>query len=249
VDRPGDVELAVRAASAGAVVLRGRYGGPLTRFAKSASDFATEADLEAERAIREVIAAGAPDDAFEGEEGGLSGSADAHRTWLVDPLCGTLNFAAGTPLACVNVALRQDGEIVAAAVADPFSDEMFRTDDASLTPDGSTRLVEVDFDRRPAWAAALVASPSFSATFGLRVSSTSLALAWVATGRRAGYVVGGETHDSVHFAAGAALCRTAGCVVTDFAGNPVGTGSDGLVAAADAETHAALLAAIAAQPR
>lgn len=46
------------------------------------------------------------------------------RQWLVDPLCGTLNYAVGTMLVAVNVALR-DG---AAAVADPFSGEVFFTD-------------------------------------------------------------------------------------------------------------------------
>ena len=46
-----DAELAVAAAQAGADVVRGMYGTPLARFDKSAGDFATAADLEAERAI------------------------------------------------------------------------------------------------------------------------------------------------------------------------------------------------------
>ena len=49
-------------------------------------------------------------------------AADAVRQWLVDPLCGTLNYAVGNMLVAVNVALR-DG-----AVADPFSGEVFSTD-------------------------------------------------------------------------------------------------------------------------
>jgi myo-inositol-1(or 4)-monophosphatase len=250
-----DAEVAIAAAHAGARALRARYGGSLTRFAKSATDFATEADLEAERAVHDVIAAAFPDDAFLGEEGGLTGATDAARTWLVDPLCGTLNFAARTPLACVNVALRKDGVLSAAAVADPFTGEVLWTDgvsaflrtdeDVPLTPTAATALVDIDFDGVVDWPIALVSSPEFVGRFGPRVSSTSLALAWVATGQRAAYVHGGDTRKSVHFAAGIALCRAAGCVVTDLAGRDVSGSADGLVAAADEETHTAVLAAIA----
>jgi myo-inositol-1(or 4)-monophosphatase len=249
-----DVEIAIAAARAGAEALQRWYGGELTRFAKSATDFATEADLDAENAVREVILSAFPDDAFLGEEGGLAGSADARRTWLVDPLCGTLNFAARTPLACVNVALKENGAITAAAVADPFTGEVYWTDgqpafvrragDVPLAPTSVTRLVDIDFDGRVDWPMALVSSPEFVGRFGPRVSSTSLALAWVATGQRAAYVHAGDTRDSVHFAAGIALCRAAGCVVTDLSGAPVWSSGDGLLAAADGETHAALLAAI-----
>ena len=251
-----DVNVAIAAASAGADVLRRRYGGELSRFAKSAQDFATEADLESEETVRAVVADVFPDDAFLGEEGGLSGASDARRTWLVDPLCGTLNFAARTPLSCVNVALREDGVVTAAAVADPFADEICWTDgraafvrtsdgDADLDPTPVTGLVDVDFHGHADWPIALVSSPEFVGRFGPRVSSTSLALAWVATGQRAAYVHAGDVRNSVHFAAGIALCRAAGCVVTDLGGADVSSSGDGLVAAADLATHTALLTAIA----
>jgi myo-inositol-1(or 4)-monophosphatase len=250
-----DVDVAIAAAAAGADALRRWYGADLTRVAKSAKDFATEADLDAEKAVREVIAAAFPGDAFLGEEGGLTGASEAARTWLVDPLCGTLNFAARTPLACVNVALmQQDGRVGAAAVADPFTDEVLWTDgrsafrrggeDLPLEPTALTRLVDVDFDRRPEWSAALVSSPEFADRFGTRVSSTTLALAWVATGQRAAYVCPGDVRRSVHFAAGIALCQAAGCTVTDLDGADVWSSGDGLVAAADVETHATMLASI-----
>ena len=40
-----DVEVAIAAAEAGAAVVRDKFGGQLERYAKSATDFATEADL------------------------------------------------------------------------------------------------------------------------------------------------------------------------------------------------------------
>lgn len=75
--------------------------------------------------------------------------------------------------------------------------------------------------------------------------STTLALTWVAAGKRAAYVTdGGDLSGSVHFAAGIALCRAAGCVVTGIDGAPLGPDGRGLVAAADAETHELLMAMI-----
>ncbi|WP_344447495.1 inositol monophosphatase family protein, partial [Kitasatospora nipponensis] len=74
---------------------------------------------------------------------------------------------------------------------------------------------------------------------------TTLALAWVAAGKRAAYVTdGGDLSSSVHFAAGIALCRAAGCVVTGIDSAPVGPAGRGLVVAADAETHGLLMSMI-----
>lgn len=249
---PTDVRLAISAAEAGAEVIRARYGAPVVKSFKSERDFATQVDLEAERAVQDAIAQVRPDDAFEGEEVGLVGAATARRTWLVDPLCGTLNFAAGTPLVAVNVALRVEQQVVAGAMADPFSGETFWTDgeravrslagrDNALTPSGDTLLVDLDMDGDPVWAASLVAQPAFHTWFGSRVISSSLAVAWVAAGRRAAYVHAGDARGSVHFAAGVAVCLAAGCVVTDLRGAEVGTTGHGLLVAADAETHARLL--------
>ena len=124
-----DAELAIEAAAAGAAEVRERYGGRLERYAKEGTDFATSADLASEAAIRKVLAEHRPGDAMLGEEGGRTGPSHADREWLVDPLCGTRNFAAQTPLVAVNVALRADpASTTAAASADPITDEVFWTD-------------------------------------------------------------------------------------------------------------------------
>jgi fructose-1,6-bisphosphatase/inositol monophosphatase family enzyme len=225
------------------------YGTDLAHLEKSPTDFATAADLQAEDAIRRVIAEARPMDGFVGEEAGVAVGTTGRR-WLVDPLCGTLNFAAGTPPFCVNVALAEiaSGSVLAAAVADPLTREVFWSDasgayvqdsagvDVRLAPTSDSRLVDVDVDRSDnVVGPSLVAHPEFRATFATRVSSTSLALAWVAAGRRAGYVTDGSAAGSVHFAAGIALCEAAGCVVTDVHGGAV-AGGRGLIAAADATT-------------
>ncbi|MFE6840911.1 inositol monophosphatase family protein [Streptomyces sp. NPDC057705] len=252
-----DAGVAMAAARAGADVVRRLYGQPLSRIDKGAGDFATAADVEAEKAILGVIRAARPDDAVLGEEGGQQGAAAAAREWLVDPLCGTLNYAVGNMLVAVNVALRNG----AAAVADPFSGEVFFTDgesawvrhagvDARLAPTPATRLVDVNLD--PPFPGApgfrgvdLLADSGFVGRFRPRVVSTTLALAWVAAGKRAAYVTdGGDLSGSVHFAAGIAVCRAAGCVVTGIDGGPIGRAGRGLVVAADAGTHALLLSMI-----
>ncbi|SCF13132.1 myo-inositol-1(or 4)-monophosphatase [Micromonospora viridifaciens] len=258
-----DGDVAIAAAEAGAAVVRARYGTSLARVDKSGGDFATAADIEAEQAILDVIRAARPDDAVLGEESGRTGADDAERTWLVDPLCGTLNYAARMPLVAVNVALRAAAGATVAASADPFAGEVFWTDggpaqvrrdgvDERLTPSAETRLVDVNLDppfpNGPAFQAVrLLAHPEFGARFRPRVVSTTLAVAWVAAGRRAAYVTDGQLRDSVHFAAGIALCRAAGCVVTGIDGQPLHTGRGGLLVAADHDTHRALLALIGDQ--
>lgn len=249
-----DSEVAIAAALAGAQAVHTRYGQRLIRIDKGAGDFATDADVASEEAILGVIRAARPGDAVHGEEGGRQGAADAARQWLVDPLCGTLNYAVGNMLVAVNVALRNGP----AAVADPFGGEVFFTDgvtarvrrdgnDTLLTPTAATQLVDVNLDppfpSAPGFRAVdLLAHPGFAERFRPRVVSTTLALAWVAAGKRAAYVTdGGDLTESLHFAAGIALCQAAGCVVSGVDGAPIGQAGRGLVVAADAETHEALV--------
>ncbi|WP_326737812.1 inositol monophosphatase family protein [Streptomyces sp. NBC_01022] len=255
-----DAQLAVGAAQAGAAVVRDMYGTSLSRVEKSGGDFATAADLAAEKAILDVLRTARPDDAVTGEESGHSGAVGAERRWLVDPLCGTLNYAVQNMLVAVNVALRVGSGITAAASADPFSGEVFWTDgtrarvrqdgvDEELSPSPGSRLVDVNLDppfpNAPDFRAVhLLAAPGFAERFRPRVVSTTLAVAWVAAGRRAAYVTDGDLRDSVHFAAGIALCEAAGCVVTGIHGQPLHTGAGGLIAAADRETHEALVAMV-----
>ncbi|RST21688.1 phosphatase, partial [Streptomyces sp. WAC04770] len=91
--RPGDaaatsdVDVATAAAQAGAEVVLTLYGQELARIDKGAGDFATAADVAAEKAILDVLRAARPADAVLGEEGGQqgAGAADGVRQWLVDP--------------------------------------------------------------------------------------------------------------------------------------------------------------------
>jgi 3'-phosphoadenosine 5'-phosphosulfate (PAPS) 3'-phosphatase len=79
-----DAELVVAATEAGADAVRARYGSSLARFGKSPICFATDADIESERAIMNVLRAARPTDGFIGEEPGAerrdaTGEVDAVR--------------------------------------------------------------------------------------------------------------------------------------------------------------------------
>jgi myo-inositol-1(or 4)-monophosphatase len=257
-----DAEVALLAAEAGAAVVRRMYRTDVAHHLKVGTDFATDADLEAETAIRTVLGEHRPDDAQLGEEYGASGE-ESPRRWLIDPLCGTRNFGAGLPLICTNVALAVDHELTAAASAECVGDETYWTDgttawarragtDSELRPDTASLMVafnlEVDAAGRRR-ASDVMADPRFFETYQSRITSSTLALAWVAAGRHAAYVTEGDLVDNVHFAPGVSLCRAAGCVVTDLDGGPVDTGAGsarsrrgGLIAAGDGATHAAMLA-------
>ncbi|MEW6735137.1 MAG: inositol monophosphatase family protein [Acidobacteriota bacterium] len=255
-----DFDVAIAAADVGAAVVRRCFGTTLQRLDKGAGDFATNADIEAENAILALLHRERPEDAILGEESGRSGSTSSLRTWLIDPLCGTLNYAVRMRVAAVNIALRSEGRFITAAVADPFNQEVFWTDgrsaflrvngqDTPLAPSGSSKLVDLNFDppfpNAPAFKAVTLAADSeFVVSFRPRVVSTSIALTWVATGQRAAYITDGDLRDSVHFAAGLAICEAAGCVITDLRGRKWGSGATGLVAAADSQTHATILSLV-----
>jgi myo-inositol-1(or 4)-monophosphatase len=252
-----DAEVAIGAALAGADVVARAYGDSHVRFAKSATDFATQTDLDAESAMMQVLAEHRPDDSRIGEESGRSGGEGDERRWFVDPLCGTLNFAADTPLVVVNVALYSGDMPLAAAAADPIARELFWTDgtrayrrrnndDELLAPTSLSGLVEINCDGplgQRFVGGQLVNDPRLRENYGPRVISSTLGVAWVAAGRRSAYISDGDVRDNVHFAAGIALCQAAGCVISDLSGSALHTGR-GLIVSADQETHDRIVALV-----
>jgi len=92
---------------------------------KGPGDYVSQADRKAEKLIREELMKARPTYGFLGEESEeIIGTDGAHR-WIVDPLDGTTNFLHGIPLFAVSIALERNGEIVAAVVLNPATDELF----------------------------------------------------------------------------------------------------------------------------
>jgi myo-inositol-1(or 4)-monophosphatase len=122
------LQVAVGAATmaGGLLAERARRGAERAVTSKSTpTDLVSEADIEAERAIRELIVERRPDDGFLGEEGGVDEQGTSGLTWVVDPLDGTVNFLFGIPQWCVSVAVRDERGTLAGAVYDPNRDELF----------------------------------------------------------------------------------------------------------------------------
>jgi fructose-1,6-bisphosphatase/inositol monophosphatase family enzyme len=93
--------------------------------AKAVDDMVTVADTEAEAILAEGLAKILPEAAIVGEEAAFSDPAVLDRLsdtlcWIIDPLDGTNNFAAGKPPFGVLIALAEGGETVAGWIWDPL---------------------------------------------------------------------------------------------------------------------------------
>ena len=87
-------------------------------------DPVTQADREAEAAIRRLIAARYPDHGVIGEEYGED-RPDAAHVWVLDPIDGTRAFIAGLPLWTNLIALRSEGRPTIGVIGQPYLDEIF----------------------------------------------------------------------------------------------------------------------------
>jgi myo-inositol-1(or 4)-monophosphatase len=118
-----DRELAERLVrAAGAVALELRGGAVEVKGA--ATDVVTEADRRAEAAMEELLRAERPDDGVRGEEGAAVAGGGG-RSWLLDPIDGTLNYARGLPAWCSAACVLDGGGALACAVFDPVAGELF----------------------------------------------------------------------------------------------------------------------------
>lgn len=91
---------------------------------KATYNLVTQADLEAEAAIREIIQSEFPGESFWGEESGKS-QTDSPYLWVIDPLDGTNNFAHRVPHYSVSIGLLANGVREVGIVFDPNLNEMF----------------------------------------------------------------------------------------------------------------------------
>lgn len=72
---------------------------------KGRNDLVTDADIAAEEKIIGVIKNHFPDDQILAEESSGEHVLPVERTWLIDPIDGTTNFAHGFPVFCVSIGL------------------------------------------------------------------------------------------------------------------------------------------------
>ncbi len=255
---PNDVRretsMALDAVRAGLKIALGRVGASQVTF-KGERDLVTATDVAVEDAVRAALSeAGLP--VIGEERGGDLPEEGAY--WLVDPICGTRNFASGMPLFCVNVALVEGGEVSAAAVGDPSTDEILYAERGRgawvirsgtahpLVTGVDSETIVIDDARSQAdrreHAARFMADATRADRWDVRAFGTTLALPYVATARVAAYAV--FRVPSLHGAPGNLLVSEAGGTVSDIDGEPWTVESDTMLAAASQALHEELLAMV-----
>ncbi|MCT1558755.1 inositol monophosphatase [Helcobacillus massiliensis] len=130
------VDAARAAASAAADYQRGLDRSAIDREYKlNAHDIVTEHDKRSEQIIVDALSAAVPDARILGEESGHQGG-DGPVAFIVDPIDGTSNFAAGLPLFCVSIGIEIDGALVGGVINAPILHQEFFSDDTGAYLNG-----------------------------------------------------------------------------------------------------------------
>jgi inositol-phosphate phosphatase / L-galactose 1-phosphate phosphatase / histidinol-phosphatase len=103
-----DIALANRLADAAGAAIRPLFRANFAHEAKADTSPVTEADRAAEAAIRSILDVECPADSIVGEEYGTK-EGTSGRSWVIDPIDGTVSFMAGRPIFGTLIALLQDG--------------------------------------------------------------------------------------------------------------------------------------------
>lgn len=120
-----DLALAKKAARKGVEVIKEYRKKGIKIHQKGFHDLVTDADIAAEKAILELIQAENPNDQILAEESADYDSISNDRTWIIDPIDGTTNFANDFPIYCVSVALWIDKQAAVGVVIEVNRDEEF----------------------------------------------------------------------------------------------------------------------------
>lgn len=227
---------------------------------KAPDDLVTNVDRSTERLIVERLRESFPDDRIAGEEFGHeqgSHGGEGERTWIIDPIDGTLNFAHGVPLYCVSIGLQIEGQTRVGVIYDPNRDEMFSAAEGQGAHLNGQPMAVSDVDGLA--PAVLVTGFPLGDTdyfewtmrqFDLltrrsrgirRLGSAAIDLAYVAAGRLdAFWEYGLSPWDT---AAGILLVTEAGGKVTAINGSPFSVDGPSIVAS-NGHFHTALLDAL-----
>jgi myo-inositol-1(or 4)-monophosphatase len=92
---------------------------------KGPGEFVSAADKKAEKVLFEELSKGRPGYGFLMEESGEVEGTDKSHRWIIDPLDGTTNFLHGLPVFAISIALEREGQIVAAVVYNPATDDTY----------------------------------------------------------------------------------------------------------------------------
>ncbi len=216
-------------------ILRHRYPtAKSTRVKTGRGDIVTDVDEESERYIVGRVTRECPDHRILSEESGNLGNANGETLWVIDPLDGTRNYAAGIPLFAVSIGVIRGGVPELGAIYDPIHDEMFfakrgvgacvnglpiRVTRESTLDDALVSVSRVRRNSDRTKFVRYVEELSKDTSYFRRFGSAALVMAYVASGRVHAYIQGGLNPWDV--AAGVVIIQEAGGLVTDFRGEPI----------------------------
>lgn len=256
-----DLAFAVGLATRAGNLLSASYERAMRVDRKSKRDVVTDVDYASEALVIEAIRARYPDDAILAEESGRHVGAQSRRarwsrrTWVIDPLDGTVNYANGIPFFCISIALVEDGRPVVGVVLDPLRGDCY----AAAAGEPATLNGEpVEASEKEQLGDCVVSLAIIGRggiarerrvhreiRIGRRMGSAALALAYVASGRFDAYVQNGGM-SLWDIAAAGLIAERAGAVVTDLYGGAwwnVGKRGPRLsIVAAPRQHHGTLLA-------
>ncbi|HHZ07845.1 MAG TPA: histidinol-phosphatase [Rhizobiales bacterium] len=239
-------------AAAAETLPRFRQRGEVANKEAGGFDPVTEADREAERAIRAVIKERFPDHGILGEEHGRENHGASH-VWVIDPIDGTRAFISGLPVWGTLVGLTIDGDAVAGLMSQPFTGELFYADargafyegpggDRRLTTRKTTSLSEATlFTTTPALFRGVARNRYDELERMVRLArygTDCYAFAMIAAGTVD--IVADPGLQSYDIVGLIPIIERAGGVVTTFEGGPAEPGGD-ILAAATPELHAAAM--------
>lgn len=233
---PKDIEhVAIEAAKqAGQVLLRHHKQRKFTTNYKGDVNLVTDADLEAEKTVIDIISKAFPTHVILSEENKNSHDESLEGpVWIIDPLDGTTNFSHGVPHFAVSIAYREHAENQFGIVYQPVSDEIFmahRKQGAFLngnkisvseakTINRSLIATGFAYDRRDSVQNNLseFCHIEMNCQDLRRFGAATLDLCYVACGRFDGYWE--HKLSAWDLAAGMLIVEEAGGKVTDFKGN------------------------------
>ena len=239
-------------AAAAQTLPRFRQAAYVTNKLESGFDPVTEADREAERAIRALIAARFPQHGVIGEEFGTT-NPESENIWVIDPIDGTRAFISGIPLWGTLAGLTVGGKAVAGMMSQPFTGETFLADSTGTTYDGPggprslrTRGTTLLSDATLCTTTPALFTGAKRAAYDRLESKVRLARygtdCYAYCMLAAGHIdlvveTGLQPYDIVALVP---IIEQAGGVVTTSDGGPAEAGGE-IVAAASAELHAATL--------
>jgi myo-inositol-1(or 4)-monophosphatase len=243
------------AREAGAMARRRFLDQSFTIGFKGPQDFLTEVDGETETFIAERLLEIFPSDGFIGEESKARPAGESGAAWVVDPIDGTANFARGVPHFCVSIASVAADKVDVGVIYDPMRDELFSSRRgggarlngvlmrASPASELASSAIEVGWNTRagPEEFVDLLLRVASTGASPSRTGSGALALAYVAAGRRDGFV---EHHiNAWDCLAGILLVTEADGYVSDFLRGDGLTKGNPLVACASGVKDALIAAA------